>query len=151
FHNAPATPEIYTLSLHDALPIYDGQECWLLIHIEVQGQPEAGFAERMFVYNYRAYDLYNRPVVSLAVLCDAQPQWRPDRFTYERWGCTMGIVFPVVKLLDYAERGDELERSTNPFAAIVLAHVKAKTGRATKTSAGDRGALPVLESETFHL
>jgi hypothetical protein len=103
----------------------DGQECWLLIHIEVQGQPEARFAERMFVYNYRAYDLYNRPVVSLAVLCDAQPQWRPDRFAYERWGCTMGIQFPVVKLLDYAARADELEQSTNPFASIVLAHVKA--------------------------
>jgi hypothetical protein len=30
---------------------------------------------------------------------------------YERWGCTMGIQFPVVKLLDYAERGDELSRA----------------------------------------
>lgn len=26
----------------------DGEEVWVLIHIEVQGQVEAGFAERMF-------------------------------------------------------------------------------------------------------
>jgi hypothetical protein len=26
----------------------DGQETWLLIHVEVQGQPDRGFARRMF-------------------------------------------------------------------------------------------------------
>jgi hypothetical protein len=46
----------------------DGQEAWLLIHVEVQGQREQGFPERMFVYSYRIYDRYRRPVVSLAVL-----------------------------------------------------------------------------------
>src|SRR5439155_10255609 len=49
FFNAPATPEIYTLSLHDALPIFslpsphfygaveDQDVCWLFIR-EVQGE-----------------------------------------------------------------------------------------------------------------
>ncbi len=46
----------------------------VLIHIEVQGQSEAEFAERMFVYNYRLYDRYRRPVVSLAVLGDEGAQ-----------------------------------------------------------------------------
>ena len=45
----------------------DGQEDWLLVHIEVQGQREADFARRMFTYNYRLFDRYARPVVSLAV------------------------------------------------------------------------------------
>jgi hypothetical protein len=34
-------------------------------------------------------------------------------------------VFPTVKLLDYAEREAELEESRNPFAKVVLAHLKA--------------------------
>ena len=106
-----------------------GDECWLLIHIEVQGQVEVGFAERMFVYNYRAFDLYNRPVVSLAVLCDDQPDWRPDGFSYERFGCIMGIRFPSVKLLDYAGISHDLENSENQFAAVVLAHLKARETR----------------------
>ena len=36
-----------------------GQEEWILVHVEVQSQPEAGFAERMFVYHYRLRDRYN--------------------------------------------------------------------------------------------
>jgi hypothetical protein len=102
----------------------DGEECWLLIHIEVQGGYDKDFAQRMFVYNYRAFDLYNRPVVSLAVLCDEQPGWRPHLFEYGRWGCTTGIRFLVAKLLDYAPQAKALEQSSNPFAAVVLAQLK---------------------------
>ncbi|MBI3469088.1 MAG: hypothetical protein HY000_39290 [Planctomycetes bacterium] len=103
----------------------DGSEAWLLIHVEVQGRRERDFAERMFVYSYRVYDRYRRPVVSLAVLCDDQPQWRPDHFEYNVWGCSVGIRFLVAKLLDYQEDVAALERSANPFAAVVLAQLKA--------------------------
>ena len=48
----------------------NNQETWLLIHIEVQGTRETDFSERMYVYNYRTYDRYRRPVASLAVLTD---------------------------------------------------------------------------------
>ncbi|MFM7792030.1 MAG: hypothetical protein ACKO90_29300, partial [Microcystis panniformis] len=34
--------------------------------------------------------------------------------------------FPTVKLLDYEERWSELEASSNPFAIIVMAHLKTK-------------------------
>jgi hypothetical protein len=104
----------------------DGAEAWLLIHIEVQGQRDPDFAERMFVYNYRIYDRYRQPVVSLAVLCDDQASWRPDRFGYNIWGCEMGLRFPAVKLLDYqAQAAALLEGDKNPFAAVVLAQLKA--------------------------
>ena len=33
-----------------------GQETWLLVHIEIQGQPEVDFPLRMFRYNTRAFD-----------------------------------------------------------------------------------------------
>ena len=102
----------------------DGTEAWLLIHIEVQGQRERNFPERMFVYSYRIYNLYRRPVVSLAVLCDEQPGWRPDHFGYNIWGCSVEHRFPSIKLLDYRGKEAELEQSPNPFAAILLAHLK---------------------------
>ncbi|MCK4605457.1 MAG: hypothetical protein KAU41_12345 [Deltaproteobacteria bacterium] len=56
----------------------DGDEAWVLVHIEVQGQEEAVFAKRMYVYNYRIFDRYNRPVASLAVLADQKPGWKPQ-------------------------------------------------------------------------
>lgn len=50
-----------------------GRWQWVSVHIEVQGQDEADFAERLFVYNYRLYDRHRRPVATLAVLADTGP------------------------------------------------------------------------------
>src|SRR5262249_53527890 len=41
-----------------------GQEAWILIHVEVQSQEEAEFPRRMYTYNARIFDLYNRTVAS---------------------------------------------------------------------------------------
>jgi hypothetical protein len=104
----------------------DGTECWVLIHVEVQTTREADFPKRMYVYNYRLFDRYNRPVASLAVLADDSPTWRPTDFRNSLFGCEAGIRFPAVKLLDFAAHTDLLEASTNPFASVVLAHLKAQ-------------------------
>ena len=104
----------------------DGEDAWVLAHVEVQGQERSNFAKRMFVYNYRIFDRYDRPVASLAVLSDERTGWRPDHFGYELWGCKVGISFPVAKVNDYAERWDELEASDNPFAIVVMAHLKTR-------------------------
>src|SRR5262245_24070532 len=78
----------------------EGQESWLLLHIEVQSQEEKDFALRMFVYNYRIFDRYNRDVVSLAVLGDDRASWRPSVYRFSLWGCRREFTFPIVKLLD---------------------------------------------------
>jgi len=107
----------------------DDLETWLLIHIEVQGTRETDFSERMYVYNYRTYDKYRRPVASLAVLTDESVLWRPDRFGYEIWGCEVSLRFPVVKILDYNKREEKLLQDKNPFALIVLSQLKAMETR----------------------
>ena len=58
--------------------LLDGASKWLLIHVEVQSQRVGKFAERMFVYYYRIRDKHDKPLVSLAVLGDNHPDWRPD-------------------------------------------------------------------------
>jgi flagellar biosynthesis/type III secretory pathway protein FliH len=78
----------------------------------------------MFVYSYRIYDRYRRPVLSLAVLCDENRNWRPDRFEYNICGCSLGIRFLIVKLLDYEAKAAVLEQDPNPFAAVLLAQLK---------------------------
>jgi hypothetical protein len=103
-----------------------GIEQWVLIHIEVQGQPDSSFPERMYLYQVRLFDRYRRPVASFAVLADDRADWRPDHFGYELWGSGVEMSFPSVKLLDFAGREAELERSSNPFAVVVLAHLKAQ-------------------------
>lgn len=106
-----------------------GDEAWVLVHIEVQSHEESDFSERMFVYNYRLRDRYNRPVASLGVLGDARSGWRPGQFQSELWGCEVSFKFPVVKLLDYGQQWQELENTGNPFATVVMAHLKAQETR----------------------
>jgi hypothetical protein len=117
-----------------------GEERWLLIHVEVQTGRERDFPRRMFVYNYRIFDRYGQEVVSLAVLADDDPAWRPRRYSYGRWGCRTGIEFQPIKLLDYAGRWQALEADPNPFATVVLAHLKALE---TRRSPADRRAWKV--------
>ncbi len=102
-----------------------GEEKWALHHVEVQGQDQNEFEKRMYVYNYRIFDRYDRKVASVAILADDNPSWRPCSFSYELWGSRAGLWFPTVKLLDYKDRWDELEESKNPFASVVMAHLKA--------------------------
>jgi Putative transposase, YhgA-like len=104
----------------------DGEEAWVLVHIEVQSQEDTGFAERMFVYNYRCFDRYRQPVISLAVLGDDRDSWRPHSYGYALGGCRMGLEFPIAKLLDYEVQWQQLEESLNPFAVMVMAHLKTK-------------------------
>jgi hypothetical protein len=104
----------------------DGGECWVLIHVEVQTTRDPDFPQRVYVYNYRVFDRYNRPVASLAVLADDDPDWRPNEFRSRLFGCEAGLHFPVVKLHDFAAQEAVLEASNNPFAPVVLAHLKAR-------------------------
>jgi hypothetical protein len=92
----------------------------VLIHVEIQSQRDADFAERMFRYHARLYDRYQRQVVSLAVLGDEEASWRPSRFGYDLWGCELNLSFPTIKLiaLDRAV----LEQTQNVFATIILSH-----------------------------
>lgn len=102
----------------------NGQVMFLYIHIEVQGQYEAQFDERMFVYNYRFFDRYHQPVCSLAILGDERPDWHPHSYSFEVGECRLVFEFPVVKLLDYRRREKQLERSRNLFAMVVRVHLK---------------------------
>ena len=102
-----------------------GEELWLLIHIEVQSQRDHDFAARMFTYHYRIFDKYHRQVVSLALLADEHASWRPSQYEEKNFGCEVRLKFPIIKLLDYHAKLTQLERSQNPFALVVLAHLRA--------------------------
>ena len=112
-----------------------GAEQWVLVHVEVQMSSDGKFPWRMYVYNYRLFDKYNKEVASFAVLGDDRPDWRPNRFGYRRWGVEVDFRFPIVKLLDFATRRSELEASDNPFATVVLAHLDTQE---TRQDAGER-------------
>lgn len=109
--------------------LQNGQETWVLIHVEVQSQEEANFAARMYTYNYRIYDRYKKSVASLAILGDDRANWRPEQFGYSLFGCKLNFQFPIIKLIDYQPRLSELDNDNNPFATVVIAHLAALNTR----------------------
>lgn len=104
-----------------------GAAALVLIHLEVQSQPDRLFAERMFRYHARLFDHYRQQIVSLAILGDDRPSWRPTTFGYQRWGCALELTFPTVKLLDYEP--ERLAADPDPCATVVLAHLTAQATR----------------------
>jgi hypothetical protein len=113
----------------------DGEPAWVLVHVEVQGEPESAFAERMFIYHHRIRDVHAVPVASLAVLADGDPRFRPERYRDALWGCAIDFRFPVAKLLDWdtPERWRQLEASDNLFALVVMAQIRAKATNDAET------------------
>jgi hypothetical protein len=99
----------------------------LLLHLEVQAAPEKHFAERMLIYALRIYDYFHQPATSLAILCDKQADWRPTQHVLTSPGTQIAFDFTSVKLLDYQNRWADLEASRNPFATVVMAHLKTQS------------------------
>lgn len=65
----------------------------VLLHIEIQSQREASLARRIIDYNYRIFKEYGLLVISLVVLADEVPSWRPHAFHNVLPGAVMGISF----------------------------------------------------------
>jgi hypothetical protein len=73
--------------------LQNGEEAWVLVHIEVQSKSQSSFAKRMYTYNYRIFDRYERQVASLAVLADDEQNWRPNSYRYTLFGCRASLEF----------------------------------------------------------
>lgn len=111
----------------------DGGETWMLLHVEVQGENEAGFAKRMFRYYYRLLDrksLQDKDVAALAILTGRYGKTVPDK--YERrtfWG---GVLYNYKTLCITDYSNDVLKASDNLFAIVMLVAKEALTKKPKK-------------------
>jgi len=83
----------------------------------------------MYIYNYRIFDRYKIFVASFAILGDTSKTWNPKSFEKQRMGCKLKFQFPTAKLSKYEdkEKWEDLKNSSNPFAIVVMAHLKTKS------------------------
>jgi hypothetical protein len=102
----------------------NGKEEWLLIHVEIQSQTDSDFLARLYTYNTRIFDKYQRDVVTFVILADESDSWRPAVYEFTKWGFDVRMRFPTVKLRDIVRDREDLETHPNPFAVLTLAHVR---------------------------
>ena len=123
------------------LRLQSGDLAWLVLHVEVQGQPESDFADRMFSYYALLHLRLRRQraereelplILGLALLTDSNVDWRPGGYEARAFGQGVRYDYWAVKLLDWRGRTAELAASANPFAVVVQAWlgVLAARGRA---------------------
>lgn len=77
-------------------------------------------------------DYFQQMPISLAILCDRNQNWRPDRYQFALAGTQLDFQFTRVKLLDYQPQWAVLAASRNPFAKVVMAHLKTQETRNNK-------------------
>jgi len=104
-----------------------GERKMLLLHVEVQTTVDHSLPERIMVYWYRIYDHYGERPISLVLLGDDKPKWRPSLFKEELLGFRVEIEYPIAKLLDFDE--SKLQASDNPIAIVGVAYLWTKATR----------------------
>ena len=123
----------------------NGKRQELFIHIEIQNHKDPKFPKRVFVYWYRLFDLRGENVVSLALLTDRNPNWRPNAFHVEMADFIGGLKFPIFKLTDLLEKKQELENDPRIFAWVALAHLE------TMAAKGDPKKLFAVKKQLYQL
>jgi predicted transposase YdaD len=101
------------------LQLLSGAEKWILLHIEVQAQPDPDFPRRMYEYHTRIENRYHRDVVACAIFIDKNRNYQPAQYHQGFMGTSITYAYNVLKVLALNE--DELRASKNPFAVVLLA------------------------------
>jgi hypothetical protein len=121
-------------------------------HLEVQGKKERGFRRRIHVCNLRAEERFDAHVVSMVILTDKNPNWRPSCYVAgqfpvpgepdgqpaaepdgkkrrQRYLDERTLRFLTVKLIDFRGKEAELEALDNPMGLFLVAHLEAMRTR----------------------
>lgn len=96
------------------------------IHIEIQCTRQAGFPDRVAQYHARLRDRFGMTVISLAILGDPSPSWRPHSCDDL---CGMTFQFQFAKLLDFRDSLSELRQTLDPVSITIAAHLIALSTR----------------------
>ena len=96
----------------------DGQERWMLIHLEVQGDSGKDFARRMFTYYYRILDRFNQPVTAIAIFTGRNRANMQSKFEDHCLGTHILYQYNIINIRDYPD--ELLINNENPFALVML-------------------------------
>jgi hypothetical protein len=98
----------------------DGSPELFLIHVEVQSQRDDDLPRRMFRYFSRILDHFDQPPVSLAILADPSPFWRPGPYEFRYAGASLVFHCNTCKLAELDL--EPLIAAGNPVARVIQAH-----------------------------
>jgi hypothetical protein len=99
----------------------NGEERWILVHIEIQARFETLFSKRMYTMSYRILDKYQVEMTALAVFVDTPIPSQFDTYETKFYGTETRYKYNAYKVIEQTEA--ELLESDNLFALVVLANL----------------------------
>ena len=96
----------------------NGEERWLLVHVEIQDKKDAALPQRMFQYFYRIMDKHNHPITAVAMFTGADGKKMPDRYEDRCLGTELVYKYNTIRITDYSD--EDLMANENPFAIVML-------------------------------
>lgn len=103
------------------IKLKDGSNRWILVHIEIQDAKKDDFTFRMYQYQYRIFDKFNKKIIALAIYTDSNSKFKPNEYQDEFFGTEIIYRFNIYKILEQKYNKEELKKNSNPFALVVLA------------------------------
>ena len=116
---ATPTATATTRSSAKAKPAY-----WLA-HIEVQTQRDSTLPRRLLDYHYHIERRHRCRVITLVILGDLSPSWRPGQFSSDVPPLGMSLGYLSLKLIDLELKLELPQFRGNPVAMVVRAHLAA--------------------------
>ncbi len=95
----------------------NGEEKWILIHIEVQGYTDEEFGFRVYSSHYRIRDKFGKPVGVFVLYTDDSPIFHPQEYREECLGTLSLLQFPTYKLLNHPPESNQ--DTNNPFSIVM--------------------------------
>jgi hypothetical protein len=99
----------------------NGEERWILVHIEIQARFETLFSKRMYTMSYRILDKYQVEMTALAVFVDTPIPSQFDTYETKFYGTETRYKYNAYKVIEQTEA--KLLESDNLFALVVLANL----------------------------
>ena len=104
------------------VPLKDGTNTWILLHLEIQGKSGGNLAFRMYHYRSLIFVMYKRPMAALAIITDDRP--RNEQTHYSENTYETRIEYRYNRLVLKELNDEELLASENPIDLALFAAKK---------------------------
>lgn len=121
---ADRIPELGKLVSDLLVKVYlkDGEEKWILIHIELEASSNPNIGRRLFQYFYRIVDKYNVDVETIVVFVGDEKQKKMTSFLYKCINTKLQFDFHNYHIFDHTD--EELLAMDSIFGLVIIAAKK---------------------------
>jgi len=101
------------------VPMKNGGEKWLILHLEIQGKGGETLSVRMYHYKCLIYAHYKKEPVALVVITDKRPTGEASGYAHSHYGTKTIYEYNNLVIMDLDD--DALLSSDNPIALVLYA------------------------------